>query len=146
MAKCEAMDRGYAHRIDIRADSPKVWSALTETSHLRQWCSPHAMVRAETGGRFCASVDRMTELEARIEVLERHRRLCLLYLPQAGLPSQDAILRDDFLLEGTAAGTLVRLLGSGVPGTAAWDTQFQRLRTGWRQALNRLKVYVERSE
>jgi hypothetical protein len=38
---------------------------------------------------------------------------------------------------------VVRLLGSGIPGDAAWDTQYWRLRTSWLQALNRLKVLVE---
>ena len=40
-------------------------------------------------------------------------------------------------------GTIVRLLGSGVPATPEWDTQYRRLRTSWQQALTRLKVFVE---
>jgi hypothetical protein len=39
----------------------------------------------------------------------------------------------------------VRLLGSGVPGEAQWDTQYWRMRTSWHQALNRLKVLVEKT-
>jgi hypothetical protein len=35
------------------------------------------------------------------------------------------------------------LLGSGVPATPEWDTQYRRLRTGWQQAMTRLKVLVE---
>jgi hypothetical protein len=41
-------------------------------------------------------------------------------------------------------GTIVRLLGSGVPGSPEWDTQYWRLRTSWQQALTRLKVFVEK--
>jgi len=40
-------------------------------------------------------------------------------------------------------GTIVRLLGSGIPATPAWEAQYLRLRTGWLQALNRLKIILE---
>jgi hypothetical protein len=50
---------------------------------------------------------------------------------------------DDFILDRVPGGTIVRLLGSGVPGAPQWDTQYWRLRTSWQQALTRLKVYVE---
>ena len=40
--------------------------------------------------------------------------------------------------------TIVRLLGSGVPATLEWDSQYRRLRTSWQQAIIRLKVLLER--
>ena len=67
-----------------------------------------------------------------------------MYLPSAALPPAEAVLVDDFILEPVAGGTIVRLLGSGVPATAEWDTQYWRLRTSWAQALTRLKVFVEK--
>ncbi len=85
-------ERGYAHRVDIRAGTQQVWRALTEAEQLKGWCSPDAEIRARKGGLFRASVDRVTELEAHIDVFE--------------------------------------------PG--------RRLRTGWQQAIIRLKVVVER--
>src|SRR2546430_17705862 len=60
-------ERGYAHRVDIRADAQQVWRALTETEQLTRWCSPDAEIRARKGGLFRASVDRVTEFEARSE-------------------------------------------------------------------------------
>ena len=47
---------------------------------------------------------------------------------------------DDFILDKVPGGTIVRLLGSGVPAGAEWDTQYWRLRTSWQQAMTRLKV------
>ena len=38
---------------------------------------------------------------------------------------------DDFILDRVPGGTIVRLLGSGVPATPEWDTQYWRLRTSW---------------
>ena len=136
-------ERGYAHRVDVRADAEEVWRALTESQLLGRWCSPGAEIDPRKGGLFRASVDRLTELEAHIEVFEPGRRLRLMYLRSSALPAAESVLVDDFMLEPVPGGTIVRLLGSGVPATPEWDTQYLRLRTGWQQAMTRLKVLLE---
>ena len=135
--------RGYAHRVDIAADADKVWRAIIEPESLTRWCSPEAELQPRQGGLFRARVDRLTELEAHIDVFEKSRRLRLIYLPNPALPPADSVLTDDLIVEAVPGGTVVRLLGSGVPAEAAWDTQYWRLRTSWLAALNRLKVLVE---
>ena len=136
--------RGYAHRVDIASDPHKVWQALTQADNLRRWCSPAADIRAKPGGLFRACVDRVIELEAHIDVYEPGRRLRLIYLPSKELPPTDDAIVDDFILDPTAPGTIVRLLGSGIPATTDWDAQYKRLRMGWQAAMTRLKVFVER--
>ena len=136
--------RGYAHRVDIAADAAKVWVALTNVEHLKRWCSPAADIKARPGGLFRASVDRVIELEAHIDVFEPARRLRLIYLPSRKLPVAETAIVDDFILDSTPPGTIVRLLGSGIPSTADWDAQYKRLRLGWQAAVTRLKVFVER--
>jgi uncharacterized protein YndB with AHSA1/START domain len=136
--------RGYAHRVDISADAAKVWRALTTREHLTRWCSPTAEVRAKPNGLFRASVDRVVELEAHIDVCDPARRLRLIYLPCKDLPPSDSAIVDDFILDPSPPGTIVRLLGSGIPSTSAWDAQYRRLRAGWQAAMTRLKVFVER--
>ena len=137
--------RGYAHRIDLGADVQTVWRALTDPLLLVTWCSPKAEIRPRTGGLFRACVDRGTELEAHIDVFEPGRRMRLIYLPSASLPPADSALIDDFILEParTGGGTILRLLGSGVPGGPQWDAQYLRLRTGWQAAMTRLKALIE---
>jgi uncharacterized protein YndB with AHSA1/START domain len=137
-------ERGYAHRVDILAEPGEVWRALTDNQQLARWCSPDADIRARPGGSFRASVDRVTEFEAHIDVFEPGRRLRLLYLPVPDLPRADSVMVDDFILDRVPGGTIVRLLGSGVPATPEWDTQYWRLRTSWQQAMTRLKVFVEK--
>ena len=139
-------ERGYAHRIDIRADAFAVWRALTEVGHLAVWCSPKADIRACRGGHFRASVDRLTEFEAHIDVFQPQRRLRLIYLPTKGLPPADTVRVDDFFLDPGPKATVVRIMGPGVPATREWDTQYQRLRLGWQHAMSRLKVHVEAQE
>jgi uncharacterized protein YndB with AHSA1/START domain len=137
-------ERGYAHRVDILAEAGEVWRALTDNQQLARWCSPGADIRPRPGGSFRASVDRVTEFEAHIDVFEPGRRLRLLYLPVPDLPRADSVMVDDFILDRVPGGTIVRLLGSGVPATPEWDTQYWRLRTSWQQAMTRLKVFVEK--
>ena len=135
--------RGYAHRVDIAGDVQAVWSAMTEGAHLARWCSPDAQIRARPGGLFRASVDRVTELEAHIDVFEPGRRLRLIYLPSKTLPAADTAIVADFIMEPAPAGTIVRVLGSGIPDGPAWDAQYKRMRMGWERAMARLKVFVE---
>jgi uncharacterized protein YndB with AHSA1/START domain len=136
--------RGYAHRVDIAGDVQSVWRAFTEPAHLAKWCAPGAQIRAKAGGLFRASVDRVTELDAHIDVFEPGRRLRLIYLPSAALPPSDTAVVADFIMEGSPEGSIVRVLGSGVPETAAWDLAYKRMRLGWERAMARLKVYVEK--
>jgi hypothetical protein len=68
----------------------------------------------------------------------------LIHLPSGALPPADSTIVDDFILDPVAPGTIFRLLGSGVPPTAEWETQYRRMRLGWQQAVTRLKVFVER--
>ncbi|HTX23084.1 MAG TPA: SRPBCC domain-containing protein [Steroidobacteraceae bacterium] len=135
--------RGYAHRIDIVAAPSSAWAALTSSAALSQWCSAGAAIDARPGGSFRASVDRVTEFEAHIDIYLPQRRMRLLYLPSPALPPDSAIA-DDFVLDGGEGRAIVRLLGSGIPSDAAWDDMYLRLRTGWERALARLKVHVER--
>ena len=144
MAGMRDRGRGYAHRVDIAAEPAEVWEALTRSEHLAHWCSPEAQIRAQKGGLFRASVDRVTELEAHIDVFDPARRLRLIYLPAAALPPTDDPLVDDFILEAKEPGTILRLLGSGIPATEEWIKHYQRLRLGWQGAMTRLKVFTEK--
>lgn len=138
--------RGYAQRVDIAAGVPQVWKALTETASLRKWCSPDAHITAREGGYLRASVDRVTELEAHIDVLIPQQRMRLIYLPSEHLPQASSAIVDDFILDGSSGKkTVLRLLGSGFPATPEWDMLYLRLRTGWERAVARLKVLVEQS-
>jgi hypothetical protein len=143
MAGMTDRTRGYAHRVDVIAPAPLVWAALTSSSALSLWCAPGAQIDARQGGSFRASVDRVTEFEAHIDVFLPPRRMRLLYLPSPALPA-DCTMVDDFVLDAGPARTIVRLLGSGIPGGSECDEIYLRLRTAWERAMSRLKVLVER--
>jgi uncharacterized protein YndB with AHSA1/START domain len=136
-------ERGYAHRVDIGGDVRDVWRAFTEAPHLARWCAPDAEIRAKQGGMLRASVDRVTEMEAHIDVFDPGRRMRLIYLPSKTLPATDSAIVADFIMEPAGPGTIVRVLGSGIPDGPEWDIQYKRMRFGWERAMARLKVYVE---
>ena len=75
----------------------------------------------QQGGLFRASVDRVTELETHIDVFVPCRRLRLIYLPSKSLPPTDDPIVDDFILDAKEPGTILRLLGSGIPATEEWN-------------------------
>ncbi|MGE0583378.1 MAG: SRPBCC domain-containing protein [Steroidobacteraceae bacterium] len=137
--------RGYAHRIDIEADTARVWRAFTEPKALARWCAPGSAIKPRAGGSFRASVDRINTIDAHIDVFDAQRRLRLIHLERPDLPASDLTLIDDFLLEADGKATIVRLLGSGFPEDPAWDPYYLRLRAGWERALARLKVYLEKN-
>jgi uncharacterized protein YndB with AHSA1/START domain len=139
-----ARTRAYARRVDVNATPQRIWQALTDNAQLAGWCSPGARIAARAAGIFRAKIDRVTELEAHIDVFDPARRLRLIHLPTPAWPPSESVIIDDLILEAAGATTLVRLLGSGVPGGEDWDTSFNRLRLGWERALARLKLYCEK--
>src|SRR5579885_3052636 len=67
----------------------------------RRWCSPQADIKPKPGGLFRASVDRVVELEAHIDIFEPGRRLRLIYLPSQELPPAEVAIVDDFILDSS---------------------------------------------
>jgi uncharacterized protein YndB with AHSA1/START domain len=137
--------RGYALRIDVDADAPRVWAALTDNARLARWLSSNAKVSPREGGSFRASVDRETEMLAHIDVFLPERRLRLIHLPSPAMPAGEAAVVDDLMLEPRGGSTLLRVLGSGFPAEPAWEPALRRHQAGWRLSLARLKVFLEKN-
>jgi hypothetical protein len=144
--------RGYAHRVDLRADIADVWRAMIEPEQLERWCARQVRVDAREGGSYWMRLDANLTREAHIDVYLPPRRLRLIYMPLPELPDADAVMVDDFLLhaetgaagsDGGEAVTILRLLGSGIPEGPAWDPVYLQLRNGWERSLLRLKASLE---
>jgi uncharacterized protein YndB with AHSA1/START domain len=147
--------RGYAQRVDINADVDVVWRALLDPVALALWYAPGARIDAREGGLYNArhGIEPGIEREAHIDVFRPPRRLRLIYMPLPGLPDGGTVMVEDFLLDrdpaaaraqGVGAVTVLRLMGSGIPETAAWQSTYVALRRGWERALPRLKVLLEK--
>ena len=138
--------RGFAHRIDIIASPMQVWTALSAPGLVPLWLGPDARIAARQGGSWAVTVAPGLARDAMIDVFEPPRRLRLIYLPQAGLPTFDGAVVDDFLLDGEGGGTIVRLLCSGMPDLPEWTPVYSKVRAAAERALSRLKVVVEQRE
>jgi uncharacterized protein YndB with AHSA1/START domain len=138
--------RGYAHRIDIAATPPRVWTALCGPSVMPLWMGTDARIKPQQGGSWSGTLGPGLSREAMIDVFEPPRRLRLIYLPPPELPAWDGAVVDDVLLEGEGDHTIVRLLCSGVPDMPEWTAHYMKLRGAAERALSRLKVLVEQRE
>jgi uncharacterized protein YndB with AHSA1/START domain len=137
--------RGYAHLVEVEVSASRVWRALTDPALIRLWSGAEAEVDPRQGGVYRLGKRHEDNREAHIDVFDVNRRLRLIYLSGSNWPPGEGTLVDDFLLdvrkgEGT---TSLRLLGSGVPESAAWDKVYARFRLGWERHLARIKAALE---
>jgi uncharacterized protein YndB with AHSA1/START domain len=137
--------RGYAHLIEIDVPVARVWRALTDPGLIRIWSGQEAEIDPRKGGMYRLGKRNEDCREAHIDIFDVNRRLRLIYLSGSNWPPGDSAVVDDFILdvrkgEGT---TSLRLLGSGVPESAAWDKSYVRIRMGWERLLARIKVTLE---
>jgi uncharacterized protein YndB with AHSA1/START domain len=136
--------RGYASLVEIDAPPARVWRALVEPALIRVWSGAPADVDPRKGGLYRTGADRQAR-EAHIDVFDVNRRLRLIYLRDPTLPPCDSAIVDDFLLDlrNGPGKTSLRLLGSGIPEAADWDSFYKRARLGWERQLARIKVALE---
>jgi uncharacterized protein YndB with AHSA1/START domain len=137
--------RGYAHLVELDVPPARVWRALTDPRLVRIWIGQEAEIDAREGGVYRLGTRASGGREAHIDVCDPNRRLRLIYLKHADEPPSDSAIVDDFLLDVRQSESLtsLRLLGSGIPESPAWDQAYVRIRMGWERFLGRLKVTLE---
>ncbi|GAC1305250.1 MAG: hypothetical protein NVSMB10_08970 [Steroidobacteraceae bacterium] len=130
--------------IEVSASPGRVWHALTDSPWVRLWSEQPADIDARKGG-FYRFGTFPNGREAHVDVFELDRRLRLIYLHSARMPTSGSAVVDDILLDTRSEGraTTLRVLGFGVPGSAQWDAPYARMRQDWERWLARLKVAVE---
>jgi uncharacterized protein YndB with AHSA1/START domain len=137
--------RSFAYRTDIDVPVERVWRAFTDSRVLERWSAPGASCAPREKGRMHIVFGPGVELDGHIDVLVTPQRLRLILLPTPGMPGTDAVIIEDFLFERTKpAGTVIRLLSSGVPAGQGWVTYYLVKRRHWELALTRLKVFLEK--
>jgi uncharacterized protein YndB with AHSA1/START domain len=138
--------RGYAHLVEVDVPVARVWRALTEPGLIRIWSGQEAEIDPRKGGSYrLGKRDTGGGREAHIDIFDVNRRLRLIYLSGGDWPPSDSAVVDDFILDvrNGQGTTSLRLLGSGVPESPAWDKSYMRIRMGWERLLARIKVTLE---
>lgn len=136
--------RSFAYRVDLEVPVERVWRAFTDSRILARWCAEGATITPKEKGRLHVMFGGDLELDAHIDVLITPSRVRLILLPTRGMPTQDAVIVEDFLFERGKTGTTLRMLSSGVPSSPAWVTYYLNKRRYWELALTRLKVFLEK--
>jgi uncharacterized protein YndB with AHSA1/START domain len=137
--------RSFAYRADLDVPIERVWRAFTDSRMLERWSAPGATVTPREKGRMHVVFGSGVELDGHIDVLVTPQRLRLILLPTPGMPGTEAVIIEDFLFErAKPAGTVIRLLSSGVPAGQGWVTYYLVKRRHWEMALARLKVFLEK--
>jgi uncharacterized protein YndB with AHSA1/START domain len=137
--------RSFAYRADLDVPIERVWRAFTDSRVLERWSAPGATVTPREKGRMHVVFGSGVELDGHIDVLVTPQRLRLILLPTPGMPGTEAVIIEDFLFErARPAGTVIRLLSSGVPAGQGWVTYYLVKRRHWEMALARLKVFLEK--
>jgi uncharacterized protein YndB with AHSA1/START domain len=126
--------------VEVDVPVARVWRALTDPGLIRIWSGQEAQIDPRKGGSY-----QLGGREAHIDIFDVNRRLRLIYLNGADWPPSDSAVVDDFLLDVRkgAGTTSLRLLGSGVPESPAWDKSYMRIRMGWERLMARIKVTLE---
>jgi uncharacterized protein YndB with AHSA1/START domain len=137
--------RGYAHLVEIDVPVARVWRALVDPGLIRIWSGQEAEVVARQGGLYRIGKRDGGAREAHIDVFEENRRLRLIYLNGRDSPPSETAAVDDFILDVRKGEgkTSLRLLGSGISESAAWDQSYVKIRMGWERCMARIKVTLE---
>ena len=139
--------RGYAHFINIAQPPDRVFAAFTGKQPLERWYAVEATIECRPGGRFRVRLKDGRIRDATIDVWDPGRRLRLIYMPDRGGPVPATVaagpLVEDVLFDVKDGGTVVRVLGTGVPQEREWDNYLRWLRTAWGYWLAELKRLLE---
>ncbi len=138
--------RGYAQFIEIQRPPARVFSAFMTKDWLERWYASEASVDPRRGGTLRVKLRDGSVRDAIIDVFEQDRRLRLIYMADASLPpvaGGAGPIVEDVLFDSKPGRTVVRVLGTGVPGEREWDPYFSWLRQGWTYWLHSLKRVIE---
>jgi len=136
--------RGYVQVLEVGAPAEQVWRALVEREALVAWHADHAEVDARMGGRYSVRSRLFGLREAHIDLFEPGRHLRVIYDPAPGWPPiEESVIVEDFIIDQRGGRSVLRVIGSGVPDTRAWDPWLKRLQAGWAVAFAYLARRLE---
>ncbi len=129
----------------VRAESHRVYDALTTPEGLNGWFTTEAIVETQPGGQILFrwrdwGADHYTG-ELGGPVLEANRPVRFAFQWKVDSDDYNTTVEIDF--EPTAEGTLVKLIEFGYEDTPTGMQDLLARATGWGEALTLMKFYVE---
>lgn len=145
------MTRSHETIIDLKATPEEVFRAITDPEQIVKWFAPESRVDPRVGGEYVFSWGPGMEGKTTIVAWDpnTHFGTCsqrsVTYGPKGkidtGVIRQMAV---DYYIESIGDGvTRLRLVQSGFGPEAAWDDEFESIKTGWASFLKKLKEILE---
>ena len=142
------MTRSHEHEIEIEATPKQVWRALTDADQLTGWYVERAEVEPRAGGKYFISWGEGMDGWGKIDVWEPPHRLRLVHLPAGGgdpgpndPPLEEPII-EEYTIEASGGTTVLRMVNSGIPDSADWDSFYDGTDVGWDGFFLALRHYL----
>jgi uncharacterized protein YndB with AHSA1/START domain len=129
------------HEIEIDAPPEAVWKAISTGEELTRWYAEEARVEPRAGGENWVSWGEGQEVGNQNLKWEPGKRLAV---GHANPENDWQAIVIDFEIEARGGKTLLKLVQSGLPAGADWDSMDEGTKVGWEMFLFALKFYLER--
>ncbi|MGJ5819170.1 SRPBCC family protein [Paludibaculum fermentans] len=135
------MSEGKRHldlSVEIEATPEQVWKAVSEGDQITRWFAPIATVEPGEGGKVTISWGPGMEGTAPITAWEPGKRLA--WTEDHGAKGPRVV---EFIVEGEAGKTRLRLVHSGFGADASFDGEYESTSGGWSSFLQLLRHDLE---
>ena len=145
------MSRSHETIIDIKATPEEVFRAITDPEQIVKWFAPESRVDPRVGGEYIFSWGPGMEGKTTIVAWEPYTHFGTCSERSATYGSKGKVdtgvtrqMAVDYYIESIGEGvTRLRLVQSGFGPEAAWDDEFESIKTGWASFLKKLKEVLE---
>lgn len=130
--------------ITIAAPIERVWAALTEDKHIKEWFGQEAEVDLRPGGAITHAWTEHGRVRGTVETVEAPHRFAYWWARDDNDPAPGNRTLVEFTLAEQDGGTLLRVVESGF-ATLDGDQELavKDNTHGWQQELDELRAYVE---
>lgn len=142
MSKDQSVRPPQTHEIEIDAPPEAVWKAISNGDEMTRWYAEEARVEPRAGGEHWVSWGEGQEVGNQNLAWEPGRRLTVGKPGHETATDWNAIVVD-FQIETRGGRTLLKLVQSGLPAGADWDSMDEGTKVGWEMFLFALKFYLE---
>jgi len=139
----DSLHRPDGRRIDTEirttATPEDAWKAWTDPAAISRWFTDEARGEAKPGGTLVWVFRGFGEIPYPVVVADPPSRLVL----AGDIPGRGPFALE-IMIRQSAGVTIVRLVNSGFLDGAAWNEEYEGVRSGWVGSLALLKHYLER--
>ncbi len=141
----ESVTRSHRAELELSGTLEDVWSAVTDTDHLKNWLALDGEFTPQIGRPFSLSLRDGSEISGRIDVFMPPRRMRLVLAPREGEePIPSGPITVDFFLHERDEKIQLTVSIAGIPASEDWEEYYRLSEDRWQNALVELKDALNR--